>query len=238
MMLHLLPLILNKRRTLALSSHDKLDISNCSFYPRDSILTHNPIPYSFDSEQDWKRYFDLIKKETIDSLFEKVLAEFNNFVNAEEHSLTVLAADTLYSYFQDIFSTTHYNIFVGENGSGKNSALLVYRILGYRVFYITAASAPNYYTFLGDIQEGQGTIAEDEADNIGKSSDKKIILKTGYASGGCVPKGGFFKQRTPGFSSHTLRFATSGWPWRSFRMTRTTGEHLTDRLSINSWQVR
>ena len=134
-------------------------------------------------------------------MFEKVLAEFNNFVNAEEHTLTVLAADTLYSYFQDIFSTTHYNIFVGENGSGKNSALLVFRILGYRVFYITAASAPNYYTFLGDIQEGQGTIAEDEADNIGKSADKKIILKTGYASGGCVPK--------VGFSSNGARFQQS-----------------------------
>ena len=134
-------------------------------------------------------------------MFDIVLAEFNNFVNAEEHSLTVLAADTIYSHFQDTFSTTHYNIFVGENGSGKNSALLVFRILGYRVFYITAASAPNYYTFLGDIQEGQGTIAEDEADNIGKSADKKIILKTGYASGGCVPK--------VGFSSNGARFQQS-----------------------------
>lgn len=60
--------------------------------------------------------------------------------------------------------------------------------LGYRVFYVTTASAANYYTFLGEIQEGQGTIAEDEADDIGYNKDKQRILKTGYASGGNVPK--------------------------------------------------
>ena len=36
--------------------------------------------------------------------------------------------------------------------------LLVYRYLGYRVFYVTAASAANIYTFLGDEEEGQGTL--------------------------------------------------------------------------------
>ena len=60
--------------------------------------------------------------------------------------------------------------------------------MGYRPFYVTSASPANYYTFLGDIQEGQGIILEDEADNLGKSSDKKNILKTGYCSGGSVPK--------------------------------------------------
>jgi hypothetical protein len=78
---------------------------------------------------------------------------------------------------------------------------LVFRQLGYRVFYITSASAPNYFTFLGDLQEGQGTIAEDEADNIGRSIDKKNILKTGYCSGGAVPK--------VGFTNNGSRFQTS-----------------------------
>ena len=78
---------------------------------------------------------------------------------------------------------------MGDNGSGKNSALLVYRYLGYRVFYVTAAaSAANIYTFLGDQEEGQGTLAEDEADNMHMQPDKYKIDKTGYASGGSVPK--------------------------------------------------
>ena len=114
-------------------------------------------------------------------------------MDIEEHVLVILAADILYSYFQEKFGATHYNIFVGENGSGKNSALLVFKMLGYRVFYVTAASPANYYTFLGEIQEGQGTIAEDEADDIGYNKDKQRILKTGYASGGNVPKVEFSK---------------------------------------------
>ncbi|HET6590453.1 MAG TPA: hypothetical protein VFG45_09835 [Candidatus Nitrosocosmicus sp.] len=64
------------------------------------------------------------------------------------------------------------------------------------MFYVTAASAANYYTFLGDIQEGQGTIAEDEADGIGEDKDKQKILKTGYANGGTVPKVEFSKNGT------------------------------------------
>jgi hypothetical protein len=79
-------------------------------------------------------------------------------------------------------------ICVGDNESGKNSILLVFACLGYRVFYVTAASAANYYTFLGEVEECQGTIAEDEADNIHLERDKCKIIKTGYASGGSVPK--------------------------------------------------
>ena len=66
-------------------------------------------------------------------------------------------------------------------------------MLGYRVFNVTADSDANYYTFLGEIQEGQGTIAEDEADDIGYNKNKQIILKTGYAKGGNVPKVEFSK---------------------------------------------
>jgi hypothetical protein len=172
---------------------DKIEGSNYSFYPSDNINTVNPIPYLFDSDQEIGEYLQLSKKETFDSMFDKVLKEYEKYVSVDEHSLITLAANTVGSYFQDKFGTTNYNILIGENGSGKNSALLVYRILGYRVFYVTAASSANYYTFLGDIQEGQGTIAEDEADNIGYDADKQRILKTGYASGGNVPKVEFNK---------------------------------------------
>jgi hypothetical protein len=40
----------------------------------------------------------------------------------------------------------------------------------------------------GDTEEGQGTTAEDEADDIGYDRDKQKIFKTGYCSGGFVPK--------------------------------------------------
>lgn len=167
---------------------DKIDIPSYALYPTDTPLTRNPIPYSFESEDEIKKYIELAKNETFDTLFEKILIQIRDYVNTEEHVLVVLAADILYSYFQEKFGTTHYNIFIGDNGSGKNSVLLFFKMLGYRVFYVTAASAANYYTFLGEIQEGQGTIAEDEADDIGYNKDKQKILKTGYARDGNVPK--------------------------------------------------
>jgi hypothetical protein len=158
------------------------------FYPSDTANTQNPIPYIFGSTEELQKYLDLASKETFETLHYKVETIYKKYVNAEEYYIVSLAADTIYSYFQDRFGTTHYNIFVGDNGSGKNSALLVYRHLGYRVFYVTAASAANYYTFMGETEEGQGTTAEDEADDIGYDRDKQKIFKTGYCSGGFVPK--------------------------------------------------
>jgi len=166
----------------------KLERQNRTLYPADTIDTQNPIPYIFESIEELQHYLERARKETYDTLHFKVKSTFKKYVNAEEHYIVILAADTIYSYFQDKFATVHYNIFVGDNGSGKNSALLVYRQLGYRVFYVVAASAPNYFTFLGEIEECQGTIAEDEADDIVYDKEKKRIMKTGYASGGNVPK--------------------------------------------------
>jgi hypothetical protein len=170
------------------SLEERIEIAGNTFLPQDNITTVNPLPYKFESQEELEKYFTKARNETYDSLFTKVRSEFKKYLNVPEHTLTILSADIVYSYFQDKFGTTHYNIFIGENGSGKNSALLVFKHLGYRVFYVTAASAANYYTFLGDVQEGQGTIAEDEADDIGENKDKQRILKTGYANGETVPK--------------------------------------------------
>jgi hypothetical protein len=125
----------------------------------------------FATAEELEEYLKRARNETFDTLFSKIKSVYKIYVNTEEHYITILAADTIYSYFQDKFPTVHYNIFVGDNGSGKNSALLVYKYLGYRVFYVTAASAPNYFTFLGEIEECQGTIAEDEADDMAFNKD-------------------------------------------------------------------
>ncbi len=167
--------------------HNTINFPGYEFSPPES-LNRNPLPYSFESEDEIKKYLEIAKNETFDIIFGRILAQIKDYVNIEEYVQVVLAADILYSYFQEKFGTTHYNIFIGDNGSGKNSILLFFKMLGYRVFYVTSASAANYYTFFGDVQEGQGTIAEDEADDIGYNKDKYKILKTGYGPDGCVPK--------------------------------------------------
>jgi hypothetical protein len=156
--------------------------------PADGIDTHNPLPYVFSSEEEFNQYLELARIETLDSLFSKVDLVFKRYVDVEDYYYLILVGDIIWSYFQDRFGYTHYNIFVGDNGSGKNSALLVFKYLGYRVFYVVSASAANYYTELGDKEEGQVTIAEDEAEDIAFDKDKKNIVNTGYCSGGSVPK--------------------------------------------------
>lgn len=158
------------------------------FTPNDTLYTSNPLPYIFESEPEFRKYFELSRQESFDSLFSKVETEFRKYVKVEEHYYTLLVGNTIWSHFQDKFPVTHYVIIVGDNDSGKNSALLVYRYLGYRVFYVVSASAPNYYTAFGNREEGQVTIAEDEAQDLPFDKDKANIMKTGYATGGNVPK--------------------------------------------------
>jgi hypothetical protein len=109
------------------SLEERIEIAGNTFLPQDSITTANPLPYKFESEEELDEYFVKAKNETYDSLFAKVMSEFKKYVNVPEHTRVVLSADIVYSYFQDRFGTTHYNIFIGENGSGKNSALLVFK---------------------------------------------------------------------------------------------------------------
>ena len=175
-----------------------IETTNKILYPADTIDTRNPLPYVFQSTTELEKYLELAGEETFETLYSKVESIFKKYVNIEEHYITVLSADIIYSYFQDKFGTTHYNIFVGDNGSGKNSALLVFKYLGYRVFYVVSASAPNYFTFLGDIEEGQGSIAEDEAEGIGYDIEKQKVIKTGYCSGATVPKVDLSFGRTQG----------------------------------------
>lgn len=87
-------------------------------------------------------------------MFEQVYTQFRKFVHADDHSLMTHSVDTMYSYFQDRFGNTHYNILVGKVGSGKNYVLLTFGELGYRPFYVTSASPANYFTFLWENQEG------------------------------------------------------------------------------------
>ena len=137
---------------------------------------------------EFMKYVKLAHAENYDSLYLKVETAIKRYVNVEEYYYPILIGDIIWSYFQDKFGYTHYLIFTGDNGSGKNSALLVFKYLGYRVFYVVSASAPNYWTAYGSQEEGQVSIAEDEADDIGEDKRKNDLLKAGYQSGGSVPK--------------------------------------------------
>jgi hypothetical protein len=78
---------------------------------------------------------------------------------------------------------THYLFFVGALDSGKSNRLMVFHFLAYRNFMSTDVTPSNIYRFFGSQQEGQGTICEDEADDLDESPEKMKIYKSGYTTG-------------------------------------------------------
>jgi hypothetical protein len=153
-------------------------------YPPDSA-------FEFESEDEFMEYIRIANEEDhLYKLYKDVHKFYTKdyFVDTEPRNATLLTLHTITSYFQDKFSTVHYIWLIGDNGSGKNSILITYSWLGYRVFYMTGASGANMCEYLGTIEEGQGTIAEDEVGDLDTDEYKKRLYMTGYASGSCVPK--------------------------------------------------
>jgi hypothetical protein len=168
---------------------DRFELNDIILYPKETHSYTNE-PYEFESRDEIIKYIELAKKITnFDQIFKLVKNIFKKYVDAEDHYIAILAADTIYSYFQDKFATTHYLICIGDNSSGKNSILTTFANLGYRVFLATNVSAANVYTFLGSIEDCQGTLAEDELNNLEYDIDKMNVHKSGYSrSSGRIPK--------------------------------------------------
>jgi hypothetical protein len=63
---------------------DKLEIGHKTFYPYHTLETHNPIPYTFESEEELKQYLERARNESLDTLYLKVKSTFKQFVDVEE----------------------------------------------------------------------------------------------------------------------------------------------------------
>lgn len=140
-------------------------------------------PYSFESTEEFDDTIEKSKEETLDSLYRKVKSIWKKYVDADDFHISICAADTIFTYFQDKIGMTHYLFFVGNNNCGKSNNLLVLKFLAYRNFTSTDMTAANIYQFLGDKEEGQGTLCEDEADRIDDDRQKMSIYKNGYITG-------------------------------------------------------
>ena len=110
-------------------------------------------------------------------------AVWRKYIDADDAHISICAADTIFSYFQDKMGMTHYLFFIGGNGSGKSNNLLVLNFLAYRNVMSTDMTAANIYQLLGNLDEGQYTLSEDEADNIDENPEKMRIHKNGYTAG-------------------------------------------------------
>jgi hypothetical protein len=140
-------------------------------------------PYRFQSKKEFESCIEKARGETLDSLYRKVKSIWLRYIDADDFHISICAADTVFSYFQDKIGLTHYLFFVGSPGSGKSNNLLVLKYLAYRNFTSTDMTAANIYQFLGSGEEGQGTLCEDEADRMDEDRQKMGIYKNGYITG-------------------------------------------------------
>jgi hypothetical protein len=148
------------------------------------------IPYEFATVDELEDYLKRAKDKTttIYSLYQSWKSIVKKYNDQDEVKLVLITMDIIWSYFQDLFPTTHYLAAIGDNGSGKSSIGETFEYGAYRCVNLTNPSAPNIFRVLGVIEPSQCTLILDEADRIDESSEMQSILKTGYRYGKRVPK--------------------------------------------------
>jgi Bifunctional DNA primase/polymerase, N-terminal/Primase C terminal 1 (PriCT-1) len=140
-------------------------------------------PYKFESFSQVEQLVEETKSEKLDTLYRLIKSIWKKYIDADNFHLTICAADTIFTFFQDKIGLTHYLFFVGNTGSGKSNNLTIFHFLAYRNMTSTGLSYANIFQFLGSGDEGIGTICEDEADNIDEDHEKMKIYKDGYTTG-------------------------------------------------------
>lgn len=161
---------------------DKIELANKILKPLEDISYVNK-PYTFISKTEVDAYLEKLTPDTLESLYRRVKSIWKKYIDADDFHLSICAADTIFTYFQDKIGLTHYLFFVGNPASGKSNNLTVFQYLAYRNMTSSDMSHSNIYQFLGSADEGVGTLCEDEADDIDEYPDKMRVYKNGYTTG-------------------------------------------------------
>ncbi len=141
--------------------------------------------YIFRDKEELEKYAAAIieKKVTIDTIFKKIRLLVAKFIVHDGYVLDYLVALNIISYFQDLFATVPYTMFVSDNGNGKSAIGNFIELLAYRPVSMTDPTVANIFRVFGTLEAGQCTLILDEAEKIDKDKDMMSILKTGYENG-------------------------------------------------------
>jgi uncharacterized protein YdhG (YjbR/CyaY superfamily) len=168
---------------VSITLQDSIPVDDNTVLKPFEIAAYVNEPYTFKSEQEFYESVENTRDESLDSLYRKVKSIWRKYVDADDFHISICAADTIFTYFQDRIGLTHYLFFVGDNSSGKSNNLTVLHYIAYRNMMSSGMTAANVYQFLGSGEEGVGTICEDEADNIDEDREKMKVHKNGYTTG-------------------------------------------------------
>jgi hypothetical protein len=111
------------------------------------------IPYSFKDIEEIEYFISVAKLKSIDDLFLMSESIWDKILVAKSSEVIIFyAVDTIYSYFQDLFPTTHYVMIVGNPGAGKGAILVSFRLQGYRAVMAAGMSGANLLELLGSVE--------------------------------------------------------------------------------------
>jgi hypothetical protein len=79
--------------------------------------------YTFKTDEEFYYYIEQAKREDRDSIYGKVKHIRKKYIDADDFHISICAADTIFTYFQDKIGMTHYLFFVGGNDTGKSNNL-------------------------------------------------------------------------------------------------------------------
>ena len=163
---------------IPLGKEDKIAVP----FPAESYINK---PYSFNSKLELDAIIEEVNNQTfdLDHLYRLVKGKWKKFIDADDFHISICAADTIFTYFQDRAGMTHYLFFVGGPGSGKSNNLEVFHFLAYRNMTSAGITPATLYRFYGGREEGIGTICEDEANDLDENEDKMRFYKNGYTTG-------------------------------------------------------
>jgi hypothetical protein len=144
------------------------------------VQSHACRPYEFKNGEELIHCLKKLHFETIDTLYQKSKNIIQRYVAQDLNIQKLIATDIVWTYFQDKFSTVHYDSIVGDNTSGKTAAGDTIEETAYRTVAMTDPSAANIYRALGSLEPGQITIVLDEAEKINDFPEMLAALKSGY----------------------------------------------------------
>jgi hypothetical protein len=145
--------------------------------------------YSFSSKDELEQYIRRARGQTLGTLFRKVKHFVSKFHDTDVEAYTnLIAADIVFTYFQDKIGKTHYIFVWGEPDTGKGAILECFNQLGYRGDSVTVATAASIYRMLGSVEKGQIILIIDEANKLENDDFLLNVLKVGYKGNTKVPR--------------------------------------------------
>jgi DNA polymerase I len=164
---------------------DLSQTQNIILYPRGNTPI---IDFQYEREDEINRIIEVAKTKSIDELYFWSKSVWEKFVIATAEQITLLAADSIFTFFQDSFVTTHYTMLVARVGSGKGAILITFSYLGYRVILGGNMSGASILDLLGSLEACQVVIAEDELNNLRSDAEKWRLYTIGYDAFGLTTK--------------------------------------------------